>query len=456
MASESAVLVDVGSTYTKAVRVNAVGVVEASARAPTLTADLDQGFRTVADAVLAGASWPEEAPTRQLIASSSAAGGLRLFVLGLEASLTVQAGKRAAMSAGARVVGSVCAADLPAACPEDVTSAQADIVLLTGGSSGGDRAAIVAGAHALNWLAPGLPVVVAGNEDAYDEVRPLLSGRPVVRFLPNVMPAIGELRPGPVQDAVREIFAEHVMGTGRFGSGSFLAKALRMPTPAAVLAGAAVLARLGSAHGWLARPVVVDVGGATTDVHSVLEDGSSRSVEGDLGLRENADSVVTTAQGAGLTSAGDENLEAAARLRREHRSYLPANLAQARADLRLAELACTVALERHAGMLSYQRRPTGGVLRASGRDLRAATCFIGTGGIFAHTAGGCSALRSALEAARARGALVPKSPMVITDKRYLIWAIGLLESMRAGAGLPLARTWAADREGAVAPEVMAR
>lgn len=451
MAQETAVLVDVGSTYTKAVRVNAVGVVETSAQAPTLTADLDRGFSQVADMLLTGASGPSE---WQVIASSSAAGGLRLFVVGLEASLTVEAGKRAAISAGARVVGSMCAADLHAARAEDVIAAQADIVLLTGGSSGGDRAAIIAGAEVLNGIAPGLPVVVAGNEDAYDELRPLLSSRPVVRFLPNVMPAIGELRPGPVQDAVREIFAEHVMGAGRFSSGSVLARSVRMPTPAAVLAGVSVLARLGAVHSWLARPVVVDVGGATTDVHSVLEDGTSRSVEGDLGLRENADSVVTTAQGAGLTSGGDEELDGAARLRRAHRSYLPANPVQARTDLRLAELACAVALERHAGVLSYQRQPTGGVLRATGRDLRAATCFIGTGGIFAHAAEGYRALRSALETARERGALVPKNPTVITDKRYLIWAIGLLESQRADAGLPLARTWAADREGDGALEVI--
>ncbi len=456
MAQGTAVLVDVGSTYTKAVRVDSVGVVGASAQAPTRAADLDCGFRQVTDEVGAGAIWAGKAPPEQVIASSSAAGGLRLLVVGLEASLTVQAGRLAAMSAGARVVGSVCAARLQAARAEDVIAAQADVVLLTGGSSGGDRAAIIAGARALSRLAPGLPVVVAGNEDAYDEVRPLLSDRQVVRFAPNVMPAIGELRTGPVQDAVREIFTEHVMGAGRFESGSALARSVRMPTPAAVLAGASVLAQLGAAHSWLTRPVVVDVGGATTDVHSVLEDGARRSVEGDLGLRENADSVVTTAQGAGLISAGDEELQVAASLRRAQRDYLPVNPAQARADLRLAELACTVALERHAGMLSYQRRPPGGVLRATGRDLREATCFIGTGGIFAHVAGGCRALRSALEAARARGALVPKNPAVITDKRYLIWAIGLLEAQRAGAGLPLALAWAADREGAGARKVIAR
>jgi uncharacterized protein (TIGR01319 family) len=456
MATGTVVLVDVGSTYTKAVRANTFGVVEATSQAPTVATDLDSGFRDAADAVLAGVGTLGAVPECDVIASSSAAGGLRLLVLGLEESLTVEAGRQAAMSAGARVVGAISAARLAATSAEHLTFAQADIVLLTGGSSGGDRRAIVAGARALSELAPGLPVVVAGNEEAYDDVRPLLRNRPVVRYLPNVMPAVGELRVGPVQEAIREIFAQHVMGSGRFRSGSALARSVRMPTPAAVLTGVSVLAKLAPALSWLARPVTVDVGGATTDVHSVLADGARRSVEGDLGLRENADSVVSAAREAGLTTVADKELDEAARLRRARRSYLPVSAAQVAADLRLTELACTIALERHAGMLRYQRGQADGFLRATGRDLREATCFIGTGGIFARAAGADRALRSALVTARNRGALVPERAPVITDKGYLIWAIGLLETWTVGAGLLAARTWAADRGKVAGCEAAAR
>jgi uncharacterized protein (TIGR01319 family) len=456
MAQATCVLVDVGSTYTKAVRVTAAGTVEAAAQARTRTDDLDAGFDQATSAVLADAGSPAKTPGRLLVASSSAAGGLRIFVVGLEKTLTVEAGHQAAMSAGARVVGSLCAAELQAARPENFTSAWADIVLLTGGSSGGDRACIVTAAAALNRLAPRLPVVVAGNEDAYAEVRAILRDERVVRYLPNVMPAVGVVRAEPAQEAIREIFAEHVMGAGRFRSGSILARSVRMPTPAAVLAGVSVLAQLGTSHSWLSRPVIVDVGGATTDVHSVLEDGARRSVEGDLGLRENADSVVAVARKAGLLGAEEEELEEAAQLHRERRDYLPADAAQARADRRLAELACAVALERHAGVLRYRHGPGGGALRATGRDLRDASCVIGTGGIFAHSPSAGCLLRSALVMARARGGLVPRPVPVLADKRYLIWAIGLLESTSAGAGLPLARAWAADCERTAAQAVTAR
>src|SRR5258708_823289 len=98
------VLVDVGSTYTKAVCVASDGAVLPSGQAPPATAHVDTGFGYAMDAALAGLSPARPARPGRVIASSSAAGGLRLFVVGLEASLTVEAGKRAAVSAGARVV----------------------------------------------------------------------------------------------------------------------------------------------------------------------------------------------------------------------------------------------------------------------------------------------------------------------------------------------------------------
>jgi uncharacterized protein (TIGR01319 family) len=451
------VLIDVGSTFTKAVCVDQAGRVVSAAQAPTRPDDLRSGFEKAAQALGVTDRRPDDAGADSgghldrgytcaaTLACSSAAGGLRLFVIGMEPSLTVRAGHRAAMSAGARVVGTASAAELPGLTAAEVASAGADIVLLTGGTSGGDRAALVAGAGALARLAPGLPVVVAGNEDAYKAAAPLLGDRPVVRFLPNVMPRVGELRVEAVQAAVREIFADHVMGSARFGSGSELAGIVAMPTPAAVLAGVSVLARLGSDFPWLLRPVLVDIGGATTDVHSVLADGAQRSVEGDLGLRESAISLLAAARTAGLAGTLEAQLDQAVRARNEDRAQLPATAQEAGHDRALARFACEIALERHAGTLRFHPGPDGGSLRATGRDLRAATCVIGSGGIFArHDRAGVE-LTAALQSARERGVLVPAQPVVLTDARHLIWAVGLLETKVPGAGETLARVWVAER-----------
>src|SRR3546814_10187255 len=82
-----------------------------------------------------------------------------------------------------------------------------------------------------------------------------------------------------------------------------------MPTPAAVLEGARLLADgVGDRKG-IGPLLLVDVGGATTDVHSVCsgepaqsdvivqglpEPYVKRTVEGDLGMRHNAAAIVET------------------------------------------------------------------------------------------------------------------------------------------------------------------
>ncbi len=442
MTIELIVLGDLGSTFTKVACATRQGSLVARAQSATRREDLAGGFARARDQALAGLLPPGCHGARlPALISSSAAGGLRLCVVGKEASLTVQAGQRAARTAGARIVASYAAAELLAESAAGFAATAPDLVLLTGGASHGDTASIVACARAIRGLAPGLPVVVAGNEDAYPLVRRALAGQRVVRFAANVMPRVGTLAAGPAQDAMREVFAGHVMGQGRYLSASALAGQVRMPTPSAVLAGARVLSGLGDRHPSLKHPVVVDVGGATTDVHSVLDGAPARTVEGDLGLRENAPALLAAARDTGLAPPADAALAQAAGLRQEHPSYLPADATAARCDRRLAELAATLAIERHAGRLRFRLGSDGGVITRTGRDLRRATSVIATGGIFAHAAQPERIIRAALAAARGRGALVPARLPVRVDRQYALWAVGLLsaEWPQASAALAVAQ-----------------
>jgi uncharacterized protein (TIGR01319 family) len=352
---ELIVLGDLGSTFTKVACVTREGRLLAGAASRTVRGRLAVGYARARDQVLRDLSRRDLVPRGCTAADvepllcSSAAGGLRLCVVGKEPTLTVQAGRRAASTAGARVASYYAAADLPGESAAGFAAAAPDIVLLTGGANQGDRASIVASARQLGRLAPDLPVIVAGNEDAYPQVRQALSGRSVVRFVPNVMPRVGTLAAGPVQEAIRNVFVEHVMGRGRYLSASALAGAVRMPTPSAVLAGARAVAGLGDRYPRLRRPVVIDVGGATTDVHSVIGDGAARTVEGDLGLRENADALLAAGRSSGLVPPDDDSLDDAVSRRRRHRGYLAADDAGAGVDRRLAGLACVLAIERHTG-----------------------------------------------------------------------------------------------------------
>jgi uncharacterized protein (TIGR01319 family) len=438
---ELLVLGDLGSTFTKAACVTRQGRVLSRATSPTVRDKLASGFARARDQVLRELLPPGfSAADVATVACSSAAGGLRLCVVGKEQTLTVQAGRQAASTAGARVASSYASAELPAESVAGFAAAAPDIVLLTGGASQGDQASIVASAVQLRRLAPGLPVIVAGNEDAYPQVRRALSGRPVVRFVANVMPRVGTLAAGPAQEAIRDVFVDHVMGRGRYLSASALAGVVRMPTPSAVLAGARALSGLGDRFPLLERPVVIDVGGATTDVHSVLGDATVRTVEGDLGLRENADALLEAGRGSGLVPPGDDSLDLAVLRRRERPGYLATEESEAVLDRRLAGLACTIAIERHAGKFSVLLRSGAEAIRKTGHDLRQATSLIATGGIFAHAAHPEQIIEAALRTARSRGALVPVSLPVGVDTSYALWAVGLLASQFPAAGLRLAET----------------
>lgn len=427
-------LVDIGSTFTKAVAVTRSGEFRSRATLPTTHSDIVAGAAAaVAEAVPPGATAPE------VSMCSSAAGGLRVAVIGLAPELTLEAGRRAAATAGARVVAAF-AGVLDARDAGRLAETAPDLVLLAGGTNGGDCEAIVANARR---VPKALPVVVAGNEDAYGEVLELLSGDGrVVRLVPNVLPTIGELDVNGAQAAIRELFVEHVIGRGRFASASPLAGTIRMPTPSAVLAGTQTLARLGGRDPRFRAPVVVDVGGATTDVHSVQplattrrmravvpESETTRTVEGDLGLRENAESLVDEAVRSGFSEEAEhEALREAAAVRSANRAFLPLGARDAALDGRLAALAAGLALARHAGEQRIHLSEDGATIRHTGRDLRASTCIVATGGVFESAEDPVGILESAVAAARRHGALVPEEAPVLVDRHHALAAAGLLRS----------------------------
>jgi uncharacterized protein (TIGR01319 family) len=430
-------LADLGSTFTKVVCVDHAGNVVSASASLTDRENLDRGYDLAREKVL-GAQ-PLCVDSLTTLTCSSAAGGLRLFVVGLEAELTVTFGRLAAATAGGRVVGSMTASAFATLTPAEFAALSPDILVLTGGTDGGDQSALLLGARASRQLEAACPVVVAGNQSAYPAVRRELEGVLAVQYVANVMPRLNQVVLEPARQAIRAAFVDHVIGTGRFASASVLAESVVMPTPSAVLLGTEALAALGEQVPRLRAPVVVDVGGATTDVHSVMPEPLSgaagptegahsvRTVEADLGLREGAPSLLESARQAGWITKRSHDLTDAADHRSEHRDYLPASAVDRGVDRRLATLAAGMSIARHAGKLQFEPGSDGFAVRATGRDLRSASCMIASGGIFGAAPHPERILRTALRVARSRGALVPaQDPSLIVDGSYLLWAAGLL------------------------------
>lgn len=453
-AAEVIVLGDIGSTFTKLAGVGSGGELLARASVPTTHEDLAAGVER-ARALLALKLGGRPAPRDNLMLSSSAGGGLRVVVLGYERDLTVTAAMRVSATAGARIVGVYTDREFAAETVEGFSARAADLALLTGGTDGGDEQSIIHNAETLARLAPELPVVVAGNRAASAQVRRALrNGRPV-EFVSNVMPRVGELAGESAQIAIRRIFIERVIGHGRLASASSVAGAVRMPTPAAVLAGAEVVASLGATRAPLRAPVVVDIGGATTDVHSVIPESEpsrgyvssglpdavvTRTVEGDLGLRENAEALVGAAIREGCLDQEEAvHLRCVAEHRRTVRGYVAADAPELAADERLAGLATVISVLRHAGVLRTSLTAAGAVLERTGRDLRQASCVIATGGVFEHSRRAGAVVAAALAEVHTRGGLISPEMPVLVDRSYLLWAVGLLSADRPGAAARVAQ-----------------
>ncbi|MFI6783154.1 glutamate mutase L [Micromonospora sp. NPDC050276] len=436
-----AVCADVGSTYTKVAVVDlAAGVLAGAASVPTTVGtDVLHGLDAAVAAATAGLG-VRDVPW---YVCSSAGGGLRLAVIGYEPLVTAQAGRRVGLSAGAHVVhvaaGRLGAADLTA-----VRAARCDVVLLVGGTDGGDADTITHNATRLARARWRTPVVYAGNADAREEVTGLLrdAGVPVTGA-ENVLPRIGVLAPASARAAIRAVFLRHVIGGKRLSRGTRFARLVRAATPDAVLTGVEVLAD--TLGGDLA---VVDVGGATTDVYSVLTPderatgpgrevaGSlwrARTVEGDLGMRWSAPGVIRAAAEERLLTADESaQLTAAAARRADDPAFLAVDDVERATDARIATLAATVALRRHARGAATGER--------AGRDLRDVRLMVGSGGVLRHAPTGTSGqVLAAVLADHAGGWAVPRAAAAVVDADYVLAAGGLLAEDHRGAAQALLR-----------------
>jgi uncharacterized protein (TIGR01319 family) len=400
--------VDVGSTYTKAVVVQDGHLIAAGSHRTTVETDVLHGLDA---AVEATGVKPDE-----LLVCSSAGGGLRLAVVGYERLVTAQAGHRVGLSAGAKVVH-VAAGKLSSL--DELRAAKPDVVLLVGGADGGDEETITHNARLLARQRWRVPVVLAGNAGCRSTLEELLKAHRVkVTAAANVLPAIGLLDPGPARAAIRSVFLEHVIGGKGLSKGPRFASLVRGATPDVVLTGVEMLAE--QIEGDL---LVVDVGGATTDVYSVLKNEeagevtgvmpATRTVEGDLGMRWSAPGVIAAAAREKLNAAG----------LREAVEELKPGLAAHPADERIAELAVAIGLRRHARGEPVE---VGGP-RRGGRDLRAVQLVVGSGGVFRHRPHGqAERILAAGLADHAGGYPLPRSPKVVVDSSYVLAAAGLL------------------------------
>lgn len=436
-------LIDFGSTFTKILPIDldSEEILAYAQSGTTVETDITIGLRNALDRLP-----PElkKASYECKLASSSAAGGLGMVTIGLIPELSAEAARRAALGAGAKVIkvysfrlSNKELTELETLCP--------DILLLAGGTDGGNREVILDNARMLSESRVHCPILIAGNKAAVDEVDSVLSSSGKNTLITdNVMPEVNVLNVEPAREMIRKVFIDRIIEAKGLKKAEDFVEGILMPTPTAVLRVAQLLSQGTGSEKGLGDLVMVDVGGATTDVHSIgmgnpIQAGvvrkglpeplAKRTVEGDLGIRYNASTILKLCGPERiLENAQIPHSDLSQRLGNLSRyvETLPESREDRDLDFALASCAARAAMERHAGTVETLWSPQGQYYVQYGKDLTGVEHLIGTGGIFIHHPDAGAILQKTLFSPEEPFSLRPKNPSLFTDARYCLFAIGLL------------------------------
>lgn len=377
-----------------------------------------------------------------MLATGSAAGGLKMSVHGLVNDMTVRAAKAAALGAGAIVVNSTSGLmneyDLL-----EIDRLKPNLLMLAGGTDYGERNTVISNLKAIIAHGIKIPIIYCGNVQNQAEVKELCdrSDYPL-SITENVYPKLDMLNIEPVRKCIHEAFEKHIVTAPGMEHVKEMVDGRILPTPGSVMLACELLK---SAIGDLC---VVDIGGATTDVHSVTEGSpemaslmtspeptAKRTVEGDLGLYINAKNLVNMIGADKL--ARELNLDIDAVMC----AYepVPATKEQFLLTERICLEAGITAVRRHAGQLRHLYTPTGRQTIAEGKDLSMVQYLVGTGGALTRLPNRRSILRKIADCNENRMMLFPKagSLKLLFDNDYIMASVGVLSTLDRSAALQL-------------------
>lgn len=448
--------VDFGSTYTKLTLIDVANakIVATASAFTTITTDVLDGFNNAWQKILAQ---HPDAHYDRLLSCSSAAGGLKMVALGLVPSLTSKAAKMAASSAGAKVVKTY-AYEISHAEQEEIYEINPDLVLLCGGTDGGNKEVILANARRLAEIDRPFAIIAAGNKSAsYDleEIFAQCDKKCVVTE--NVMPEFGQLNILPARQCIMDLFISRIIDAKGLGEVQKRAELEIIPTPFAVLKACELLSKgLDEEHPGWGDLMAVDLGGATTDIYSMTDGApsmdnvlikgipepySKRTVEGDLGMRyslkalEDETDVKALARAYGVTP--EAIVDWVERCAASPDTVAEPGSQEQVIEEALAYSAVDIAVERHAGVISKVYTPIGEMFTLVGKDLTQVPRLIGIGGALINSSDPARILSGSRFNPQRYEYAKPKEPHFYLDKRYIIASMGLLSQVAPEVALTI-------------------
>lgn len=370
---------------------------------------------------------------RDLIATSSAAGGLRMTVHGLVHEMTVKAAKEAALGAGANIK-MITSGKMRRTDVKRLLEIRPNIILIAGGVDYGERDTAIHNAEMIADLNLDIPVIYAGNIENQEEMREIFEGKNSELYLvENVYPEIDRLNVEPTRKVIQDVFEKHIIHAPGMEHVREMVSGSIMPTPGAVMQASKFLSEK------IGNLITIDVGGATTDVHSVTDESdeiarimihpepkAKRTVEGDMGMYVSLKNVLDVADMKKLSMALGES-EEFLRIFAESIPPIPNTEKEVRFVEELTKVAVLAAIDRHAGHLRTVYGAKGKTVFAEGKDLTMVKYIIGTGGALTRLPRGREILRSIALSNPTGEALFPtESAEILIDRDYIMASLGVM------------------------------
>ena len=379
-----------------------------------------------------------------MLATSSAAGGLRMTVHGLVYDMTVKAAKEAALGAGANI-HLITAGKLSKVDMIKLDRIKPNIILIAGGVDYGERETALYNSELIAASDLDIPVIYAGNIAVADDVKLIFeaySKEKNLHLVPNVYPKIDILNIEPTREVIQDIFEKHITEAKGMEKIREMVNGPIIPTPGAVMKASKIL------KDEIGDLVTIDVGGATTDIHSVTEGTekvnkilvepepvAKRTVEGDLGVFINKKNIVDLIKieklekELNMTPEDIEkftNSDIAIPETEEHKRFIE----------RLTKEAVIVSINRHAGGYRTYFGGKSDTL-AFGKDLTAVKWIVGTGGALTRLTAREEILNSISQFNRADKLLPTAEAKILIDNDYIMASLGILSSLNKEAAIKL-------------------
>ena len=362
---------------------------------------------------------------KELFASSSAAGGLKITVHGLVYEMTAKAAKEAALNAGGNI-HLITANRLEPYHIDQIKKISPNMIIIAGGTNYGEKE--VSYQNLLDLKDLNIPIIYTGNIANHERIKALHCEH--IEIVDNVYPRVDDFNILPLREKIYDTFEKHIIHAKGMTHIFDLVNGKIIPTPGAVMDTTMLLDEMYDGV------MTIDVGGATTDIHSVCdpkpefqkflegEPRQKRTVEGDLGVYVNRKLVYGHMKKDELEKILHMKENEVQELM-EKEPFIPTSEKGKLMTSALLKTCISEALDRHVGDLKRVFTTNGLKVIPDGKDLSNVKAIFITGGALIFDPKSKTYIQSYLKKQTTK--LIPSiETKIYMDHEYIFASLGVL------------------------------